>query len=218
MQKNEFTFAKRLRALGNMPFGHGVLMSLLTDYRRPNDKIASWLAGGGIVALRRGLYVLGQDLRDKPVSMPLVANLLYGPSYVSLDFALSHHGLIPEGVATVMSVTTRRTRVYTTPLGLFSYAHLPPALYSPGICQAENSDGTFYLLATPAKALCDKVVQTRKLQATSVRAMQQFLLDDLRIDPDALRHVDVGVIAQCAQVGYKVRHLQALQKAVEALR
>lgn len=218
MQKNEFTFSKSLRALGNMPFGHGVLMSLLADYRRPNDKIASWLAGGVVVALRRGLYVLGPALQDKPVSMPLVANLLYGPSYVSLDFALSHYGLIPEGVATVTSVTTRRTRVCTTPLGLFSYAHLPPALYSPGICQVASSDGTFYLMATPAKALCDKVVHTRKLQATSVGAMQQFLLEDLRIDADALRHVDIDVIAQCAQAGYKVRHLLALQKAVEALR
>ncbi len=218
MQKNEFTFSKSLRALGNMPFGHGVLMSLLADYRRPNDKIASWLASGGIVALRRGLYVLGPDLRDKPISMPLVANLLYGPSYVSLDFALSHYSLIPEGVATVTSVTTRRSRVCTTPLGLFSYAHLPAALYRLGICQAANSDGTFYLMATPAKALCDKVVHTRKLQATSVLAMQQFLLDDLRIDPDALRNVDIGVIGQCAQAGYKVRHLQTLQKAVEALR
>ncbi len=218
MQKNEFALSKSLRALGNMPFGHGVLMSLLADYHRPNDKIASWLAGGGIVALRRGLYVLGPDLQDKPVSMPLVANLLYGPSYVSLDFALSHYGLIPEGVATVTSVTTRRTRLCTTPLGLFSYAHVPPALYSPGICQAANSDGTFYLMATPAKALCDKVLLTRKLQATSGGAMQQFLLEDLRIDLDALRNVDIGVIAQCAQSDHKVRHLQALKIAVEALR
>lgn len=218
MQKNVFSFSKSLRALGSTPFGHGVLMSLLADYRRPNDKIASWLADGIVVPLRRGLYVLGPDLKDKPVSMPLVANLLYGPSYVSLDFALSHYGLIPEGVATVTSVTTRRTRVCTTPLGLFSYAHLPQALYSPGICQGANADGTFYLMATPAKALCDKVVHTRKLQATSVVAMQQFLLDDLRIDPDALRTVDIGVIGQCAQAGYKVRHLQTLQKAVEALR
>lgn len=218
MQKSEFSFVKRLRALGSTPFGHGVLMSLLADYRRPNDKIASWLAAGVVVALRRGLYVLGPDLQDRPVSMPLVANLLYGPSYVSLDSALSHYGLIPEGVVTVTSVTTRRTRICTTPLGLFTYAHLPAALYSPGICQAAHSDGTFYLMATPAKALCDKVVLTRKLQATSVAGMQQFLLEDLRIDADALRNVDIGTIGQCAQAGYKVRHLQALQKAVEALR
>jgi len=217
MQKKQVDISKSLRAIGNLPFGHGVLMTLLGNYRRPNDKIASWLAAGVIVALRRGLYVLGPDWRDKPVSVALVANLLYGPSYVSLDYALSHYGLIPEGVTRVTSVTLLRTREVTTPLGVFTYAHLPGALYSLGICQIEDADGMFYLMATPAKALCDKVLQTRHLPSKSVVGMTTYLLDDLRVDPDALQGIDLSVIGRCAQLNHKSAHLQALQKALENL-
>ena len=86
---------KQLRAFGSIPFSHGSLLSLLGEYRRPNDKIARLLAAGDLVQIKKGLYVLGVEHRSSPVSLPLVANLLYGPSYVSLDFALSWHGLIP---------------------------------------------------------------------------------------------------------------------------
>ena len=46
-------------ALGNVPFGRHLLMPLLAEYKRPNDKIARWLASGDLVPLRKGLYVLG---------------------------------------------------------------------------------------------------------------------------------------------------------------
>ena len=110
----------RLQAFGNIPFTHGALLPLLPDYRRPNDKIADMLAKGTLMQLRRGLYVLGAEHRSAPLSLPLIANLLFGPSYVSLDFALSWHGLIPEGVVEVSPVTPLRARHYDTPVGRFS--------------------------------------------------------------------------------------------------
>src|SRR5450830_1140149 len=92
----------------------------------------------GVHALVPGLtgwaQVNGRDeLRAGPVSLPLVANVLFGPSYVSLDFALSWHALIPEGVVEVSSVTPRRTREFVTPVGRFSYTHLPLAVYGMGV-------------------------------------------------------------------------------------
>lgn len=209
--------ARSLQAFGSVPFSHGALLPLLADYRRPNDKIAALLACGDLVQLRRGLYLLGTALRAGPVSLPLVANVLFGPSYVSLDFALSWHALIPEGVAEVSSVTPRRTREWVTPMGRFSYTHLPLAVYGAGVQMAKTPQGAHFLIASPEKALCDKVLLTRNLNAVSVVSMQAYLLEDLRMEPQALLALDTRIIQQCLDAGHKPRHLAALLTALEKM-
>lgn len=206
---------KRLRTLGSVPFGHEVLLSLLADYRRPNDKIAELVARGVLLPIRRGLYVLGPEERESPVSLPLVANLLYGPSYVSLEFALSHHGMIPEGVFAVTSVTVKRSRMVNTPLGRFSYTHLPQPVYGIGIRTEQGGGGVSFLLASPEKALCDLVMLTRRLPLLSVPAMRAWLAEQLRLDLDLAQKLDRKVILACAAAGYKARHLRMLAKILE---
>ena len=207
----------RLQAFGNIPFTHGALLPLLTDYRRPNDKIADMLAKGTLVQLRRGLYVLGAEHRSAPLSLPLIANLLFGPSYVSLDFALSWHGLIPEGVVEVSSVTPLRARHYDTPVGQFSYTRLAATLYGVGVQMAKNSDGTSFLIASPEKALCDKVLLARNLNVTNAATMHHYLLDDLRLDPDAAAAFDLDLFRQCLATGHKPRQMAALCQAMEKM-
>jgi len=51
----------------------------------------------------------------------LVVNLLYTPSYVSFDYALSYYGLIPERVYEVTSATLHAKKIFETPLERFSY-------------------------------------------------------------------------------------------------
>lgn len=205
-----------LQKFNNIPFNHGALLSLLQDYRRPNDKISRLLAEGTIIKIKKGLYVLSDDFRTAPVSKPLLANLIYGPSYVSLDFALSYHGLIPEGVFELCSMTPKRVKCYDTPLGRFTYTHSFESLYGIGIVSETNLDGTCFLIASPEKALCDKVVFTRNLSARSVKAMRSFLSVDLRIDLQDLAGLDLSIISQCCDSGHKARHLNALYQVVEA--
>lgn len=209
---------KQLRTFGSIPFSHGALLSFLGEYRRPNDKIARLLAAGDLVQIKKGLYVLGSEHRAAPLSLPLVANVLYGPSYVSLDFALSWHGLIPEGVFEVSSVTPRRARQYDTALGAFSYTRTFAALYGIGVAMERNADGSCFLMASPEKALCDKILFTRNLDAGTPGAMRIFLEDDLRIDPEALAGMDLEPVRQCLAAGHKPRQLGALCKVLESLR
>lgn len=218
MQENTtMRLIKQLQAFGSVPFTHGALLTYLGEYRRPNDKIARLLAAGDLVQLKKALYVLGAEHRTSPVSLPLVANLLYGPSYVSLDFALSWHGLIPEGVFQLSSVTPRRARQYSTPLGIFSYVHTPSELYRIGVQMQQNPDGSCFLLASAEKALCDKLLCTRNLTAFSAAAMRSFLLDDLRMDIENLARMDLTPVRQCLAAGYKTRQLQALCDLLESL-
>ncbi len=205
----------QLKQFGTVPFSHGAIKSLLTEYRRPNDKISTLLADGSLVSLKRGLYALGPTLLAFPISLPLVANQIYGPSYVSSDYALSHYGLIPEGVRVVTSSTTQRAKQFVTPLGRFDYERLSIAVYPIGITSIEDDQGHHYLIASPEKALCDKLMLTANLGITHVASLATYLEEDLRFDMNALIDFDPQLLRQIAQVGIKQPLLNALCRLQE---
>lgn len=178
-------------------FDYQVLTAALSGYSKPRDKITKLLASGAIVRIKKGLYCFGESLRKGPLSREQAANLIYGPSYVSLDYALSFHGMIPERVETVTSVTTRRSRSFRTPVGSFSYRMLQAARYSTGAA-LETAGGVGFLMATPEKALVDKVWTDRQFSGTRLSDFGAYLLDDLRIDGEALRRLDGSRIQSIA--------------------
>lgn len=204
-----------LRQFGDVPVSHGVLCPLLADYRRPNDKISDWLADQTLIAVKRGLYVVNPAYTGQPTSLALVANQLYGPSYVSMDYALSHYGLIPERVYQVTSVTTRRAKSYDSPLGRFSYERLPLCVYPIGISNAQTDSGHYYLIASPEKALCDKLMLSPNLNIRSVSAMADYLEHDLRLDMDEVVSLNQALLKQIAEAGVKQRVLQLLCQVLE---
>ena len=97
-------------------FDYTTLVSALPSYFKPRDKITKLLAGGNVVRIKKGLYCFGAVLRKRPLSLEYVANLIYGPSYVSLEYALAYHDMIPERVDIVTSVAIPRSRDFVTPI------------------------------------------------------------------------------------------------------
>ena len=170
-------------------FDYQGLMSALADFRKPRDKVTRLLADGDIIRIKKGLYCFGEAFRREPVSREYLANLILGPSYVSLDFALGFHGLIPERVEQLTSVTTQRSRAFTTPMGHFSYQTLSNPRYAVGAF-LETSGSVQFLIASPEKALVDKVWKDKRFDGRRVYDFEPYLLEDLRIDPDGLRALD----------------------------
>ena len=170
-------------------FDYQALLDCLQEYRKPRDRIQRLVAGGDIVRIRKGLYAFAAPFRRQPVVREYLANLLYGPSYVSLDSALSYHGLIPERVEAVTSVTTGRSRSFDTPFGVFSYRMLTPGRYAVGALLVADGASAF-LLASPEKALVDKVWTDARFAGKRVGDYGPYLLEDLRIAPEALRALD----------------------------
>lgn len=170
-------------------FDYQALLGALSEYSKPRDKITRLLAGGEIVRIKKGLYCFGEALRKEPVSREYLANLIHGPSYISLEYALSFHGLIPERVQVITSVTTRRSRAFDTPFGRFSYRTLSGRRYAVGAV-LETAGSTPFLLASPEKALVDKIWTDKRFSGQRVSDYEAYLLDDLRIDPDSLRALD----------------------------
>ncbi len=88
-----------------------------------------------------------------------ISNCLYRPSYVSLESALSHHNLIPEGVYTVQNITTRKTILYESPAGSFQYRSIKSALFfGYGV---DRSNSWPVLIAEPEKAILDLLYLNR---------------------------------------------------------
>jgi hypothetical protein len=177
-------------------FDYQVLKSALGAYASPRDKITSLLRTGDIVRVKKGLYVFGKEHRRRPICRELLANLIFGPSFVSLDYALGFHGLIPEQVHTITSVTTGRSRKFDTPIGRFVYRQTP--CLSTGFDRVEDNTGSF-LIATKERALADKIRDRRGTPITTMRKMEEYLFEDLRIDRDGvagMRPETMRVLAQ----------------------
>ncbi len=153
---------------------------------------------GHIIRLKRGLYVRSSD--DGATIIPmLIANHIYGPSYVSMHTALRHYGLIPERVYETQSMTIKHSRNFDTPIGRFSYHSCPPSYFSLGIRQESQGNDT-YLIASPEKALCDLILKTPGLATSSIKSLNGWLAEDLRFDMDAINHFDVALLEQCGKL------------------
>lgn len=199
----------------NTPVDYATLVTLLRDYRFPKDKIAAMEKQQQLIRIKKGLFVVAQQKGTTPISRELIANHLYGPSYVSLESALSYHNLIPERVYRVRSVTMKRFKMYDTPLGVFEYRTVSPEYFSIGIQQQVTQDNTAFLIASPEKALCDLIVLSSGLRLQSSKAVKIYLEENLRIDLFENRSWNTEIISQCMEVGKKKIALSQLLKLLK---
>ncbi len=176
---------------------YGILMDALSDYSSPRDVITRWLARKELIRIKKGLYVFGPRLSKSPVSLDVVANLIYGPSYVSCEFALSHYGMIPEAVYEITSVTTKRNKMYDTPLGRFSYRYLHVNRYHVGLDLVQHKDEIFSLYATKEKALCDMLF-FQKIKVENSDELYDLLTQGYRIDEDRLAELSLPLLSSIA--------------------
>lgn len=198
-------------------FDYQTLRDALRDYAQPRMKISGMLAKGDIVRVKKGLYILGESLRRQPFCRELLANLAYGPSYISLEYALHYHGLTPEQVETVTSVTCGRSRTFATPVGAFSYRMIPMEAFRAGMDRVELADGRSFLMAIPEKALADRIVAERGAGISSQKELHEYLLTDLRVDASALGALDPARLAEFARL-YRSRRVKLLAGLVTRLK
>ncbi len=197
------------RAVQAEVFDYQQLIDSLRRYASPRDKITRMLRSGEIIRVKKGLYVFGEDYRRGPWSKEVLANLIYGPSYISLDYALSFYRLIPERVEIVTSVTTAKTRQFDTFLGRFTYRTLALRKYNTGVDQQTLEPGRHFLIASPAKALVDKVWADTRFTPRKGADFDTYLKEDLRVDPDQLAGIDRHLLDLISE-GYGARKIRLL--------
>ena len=177
-----------------------VLMDELKGYVNPAAKIARMVKAGEIVRIKQGLYET-----DPQAEGAGLAEAIYGPSYLSFEYALSYHGLIPEAVYQYTSATfeKKRTKLFETPFGVFSYRDVPSPAFSLGVQLILKGDYSFRL-ATPEKALCDELY---KLPPCANRTeLEQLLFDNLRVDREAVLGLNLEELKDLASLYQTKNH------------
>lgn len=184
----------RQRSISN-ELDYQFVMDCLQSYSSPRSKLTRLLKTGALIRVKKGLYLLGPQFRRGPYCLELIANMIYGPSYVSLEKALQLYGLIPEHVEMITSVTAKASQEFKTPVGHFSYTHCHPRAYAIGVTTRSFSEYENPMIATPEKALTD-MLTIRRGKVTSVHQIKEILLDDLRMEEDDLCALDFKLVRQ----------------------
>lgn len=185
-------------------------------YLNINKKINNLKQKGIIRPLKKGLYIHTSVINKNIISKNIISNVLLGsPSYISLDYALSFHGLIPESVYEITAITTSRSKKYNTDFGIFSYKHIKKELFPVGLKIESTQQGNF-LIASKEKAVCDKIYFTKDANLSSKQKMSIFFKDDLRINIDDLRNCNRKVISDYYNIS-KSKKIKILLNLIKEL-
>lgn len=180
-----------------------------SNYAKIKDKISREVQAGRLIPVARGLYET-----DAETSGKYLAELIYGPSYLSFDYALAVYLLIPEAVYNTYTSATfnkNKTKQYQNHFGTFTYRDIPAEVYPLGVLLHEEN-GYSYQIATPEKALCDKLYTLPP--AKNLTELQALLFNDLRIDEQEFAKLDKASIAELAPL-YHATNLKLLNKLIK---
>jgi predicted transcriptional regulator of viral defense system len=147
----------------------------------------------------------------------LIANHLMGPSYVSIDSALSYYGLIPEKVFEISCVTIKQSRKFSNATGNYHYIQLPLPYYSFGINNVVFNGNQSVMLASPEKAIFDKIVTTKGVVFRSIYQAHQYLLQNLRVDEEGLKKLNLEEMKLWIADAPKNTSLKIVIKMIESL-
>lgn len=193
--------------VGDEPlFETGLLLAGDVDAASVRRQLSRLTASGRLLQLRRGLYALAPPYRKVKPHPFLIANYIMRPSYVSLQSALAHYGIIPEHVPVVTSITAARQGLWNTPLGDFSYRHVKTSFFF-GYRMEDVGWGQAALIAIPEKALLDLLYLQKGSDSPEY-------LRELRLEN--LESLDIDVLAKLAEASGSPKLRRAV-KNVEML-
>ena len=169
-----------------------MILKELYRYASPADKLSRMVQKEEYIPVIKGIYETNRFTAGY-----LLAGSIYGPSYLSFEFALSYYGLIPEAVYTFTSATfeKKKKKKYITPFGTFTYRDIPSQVYPYGL-EIKVEGEYSYIIASPEKALCDQLYQTKPV--SNQKELINLLFRDLRISEEELRKLnseDIEVFA-----------------------
>lgn len=171
-----------------MMITNNIIKNNLIEYSNKDTKISRDVRDGKLIKIVNGLYET-----DATTPGYLLAGSIYGPSYISFEYALSFYGLIPERVNVITCATfdKKKKKQFTNSFGTFIYRDIPTHAYPEEIILKEENN-YFYQIATQEKALCDKLYTLKPLFNFS--NLEKMLFDDLRIDKEEFNKLSIDKI------------------------
>lgn len=183
------------------------LLDQYQEYSDPHGKMRRDVKNNLLFPIIRGLYET-----NKNTSGMLLAAVIYGPSYLSFEYALSHHGLIPERVVLYTNATfnKRRSKLYQTAFGNYSYRDIPKSAFPDAIETIIYEDYVVFM-AMPEKALCDKLFTLSPV--SNISELKKLLFENLRINKEIFDNLDKDLMLKLIPK-YRSTNLKMLAKII----
>ena len=179
------------------------------NYTDVNGKIKRDIDKGLLFPLVRGIYETNSHTDGF-----LLSSYIYGPSYLSFEYALSFHNIIPERVVVYTNATfnKRKSKSYQNHFGLFTYKDVPKDAF-PFMVKVYEEDSYAYFIASPEKALCDLLYMKKPF--LSIRELKMVLFEDLRISRDVFDQLNFEDILFLSNK-YISNNIKYLKKYIES--
>lgn len=180
-------------------FDETVVRNLFPDRSKAARKVLAHRAVtiGEVIRLKPGLFLLNSEYRKTHPHPFVVAAALHSPSHVSLESALSYHGLIPEAVFQVSSVTFFRSRTFRTPVGIFTFSRVPAKQPRAGVRATQIDNKSWVFIASPLRAIADLVYLNK--QISWERDGSSFLTESMRIELENLHQMSYENVTEICE-------------------
>jgi hypothetical protein len=180
-------------------FDETVVRNLFPDQSEGSRKVLVHRAAAKdeIIRLKPGLFLLSPEYRKTHPHPFVIAALLHSPSHVSLESALSYHGLIPEAVYQVSSVTSVRSRRFETPIGVFTFKRVPASHPRVGVKAVKFNDRSWAFIGTPLRTIADFIYLQK--QISWEKDGLEFLTESMRIEWEDLQNISFESIHEICE-------------------
>jgi len=171
------------------------------------------VSAGEVIRLKPGLFLLHAKYRKSDPHPYVVAALLHAPSHISLETALSYHGLIPEAVYQTASVTAARSRAFDTLIGRFTFQRVPCHNPRAGVLAVKLGHETWAFVASALRSIAD-IVYLRPSVSWKKDGLG-FLIDSLRIEEENLARIELASLEEIQESLHSRRvgeYLEGLRK------
>lgn len=185
------------------------LREMYREYTDVNGKIKRDVENGILFPLVKGIY----ETNSKTDGL-LLSAYIYGPSYLSFEYALSYHNMIPERVIVYTNATfnKRKSKLYSNHFGVFAYRDVPKDAF-PLFVQVFEQDTYAYFMASPEKALCDLLYIKKSVK--SMKELKTLLFEDIRINRETFNQLNFNDIIFLADK-YLSNNIKYLKKYIES--
>lgn len=161
--------------------------------------------------IKRSLY--SDSITEHPF---LIANVLYSPSYISFETALSFYNMIPERVDLIKSATFQKnkSKLYENIYGKFYFQDVNKNAYPFGI-DTINIDGIDIFIASREKALLDTI--SIKPPVKNLYEIKSLLFDDMRLNNYIFDELDKNVLINLSKL-YSSQNCKIFEKLLERIK
>lgn len=135
---------------------------------------------GKIIRIKKGLYVAKEYVEELKKTgnfsayLEFLANILYRPSYLSMDYILYNYNILTEAPVNYTIVTKKKTAKFFSEFGNFLYHSIKSDLFC-GFKESKNGQLIIFK-ATKAKALFD-FLYFRKNSLISEESVKELRLN-----------------------------------------